>query len=92
LYGVELVGEDLAIMIRHRGVLLGLLGAALIYAAFRRDLVVPVIVAAIVGKLAFLSLVWTEANHSPEVGQVAAFDIAAIVLLLIAAAAHLTSK
>jgi len=89
---VELVGEDLAIMIRHRGVLLGLLGAALIYAAFRRDLVVPVIVAAIVGKLAFLSLVWTEANHSPEVGQVAAFDIAAIVLLLIAAAAHLTSK
>ncbi len=44
LYGLELSGTDLSISMRHRGVLLGLLGLALIFAAFKRDAIVPALV------------------------------------------------
>lgn len=92
LYGVELVGNDITILTRHRAVMLGLLGGALIYAAFKRELVVPVIVAALVGKTAFLTLVYASSGYSAEIGRVAAFDIVAIVLLMVALGGHWLRK
>lgn len=84
LYGVELRSDDLGIIVRHRAVLLGLLGAAMIFAAFRREIIAPVVIAALLGKAAFLYLVCTTAGHTAEIGSVAMFDVAAIVVLIIA--------
>ena len=69
---------------RHRAVMLALLGAALIFAAVRKDVLVPVVVAALIGKLSFLFLVYTTSGVNAELGRVAFFDIGAVVLLLIA--------
>jgi hypothetical protein len=82
LYGIELATADLAIVMRHRAIMLGLLGAAFIYAAFRRDVVVPVIVAGLVGKAAFLFLVYTTDGVGPELGRVAMFDVVAVIALI----------
>ena len=92
LYGITMDGEDISILTRHRAVLLGLLGAAMIYAAFRRDAVVPVIVGALIGKAAFLFLVASAAGPSSEIWSVATFDMAAVVLLLVAGAIHFTRR
>lgn len=92
LYGFELSEENFSIVIRHRAVLLALLGAALIYAAFRKAFVVPAIIAALTGKLAFLSLIWASPGHSPELGQVAMFDVGAIIALIVAGLLHLSSR
>lgn len=92
LYGLSLVGEDISILTRHRAVLLGLLGAAMIFAAIRREVTVPVIVGALVGKAAFLYLVYSGSGYSAEIGRVAAFDVGAVILLVIALVLYLVSE
>lgn len=89
LYAIELSEPNLSIVMRHRAVLLGLLGAALIYGAFRKEFLVPAIIAALIGKAAFLFLVYSSAAANAELGRVALFDIAAIVVLLTALGLHL---
>ncbi len=91
LYGIDLAADNFGIIVRHRAVLLGLLGAAMIYAAFRQQIVVPVVLAALVGKTAFLYLVWMTGFQSIEMERVAMFDVGAIVALLAALALHFTS-
>ena len=89
LYAIELVEPNLSIVMRHRAVLLGLLGIALIYGAFRKEHLVPVIIAALIGKVAFLYLVYSSTGANAEIGRVALFDIGAIAVLLTALALHL---
>lgn len=92
LYGIDLAGTELTVLMRHRAILLGLLGAALIYAAFRRDVLVPVIIAAFIGKLAFLFLTYSSPGVNAEIGRVAVFDIVAVVLLAVALILHLVGS
>ncbi len=89
LYAIDLVDLNLAIVMRHRAVLLGLLGIALIYGAFRKEHLVPVIIAALLGKAAFLYLVYSSTGANAEIGRVALFDIGAIAVLLGALGLHL---
>lgn len=91
LYNVSLDEANLSIVMRHRAVLLGLLGAAMIYAAFRKEVLVPVIVAALIGKAAFLFLVYSSGGTNAELGRIALFDIGAVTLLLLALGLHLFS-
>lgn len=89
LYAIELAEPNLSIVMRHRAVLLGLLGVALIYGAFRREHLVPVMIAALIGKAAFLYLVYSNAGANAELGRVAMFDIGAIAVLVTALGLHL---
>lgn len=91
LYGLELPADDLGIIVRHRAVLLGLLGAAMIYAAFRKNAVVPVVTGAMIGKVAFLFLVWSV-THTAEMEGVAMFDIGAIAALVVVLALNSMSR
>ncbi len=91
LYAIDVSETNLSVVMRHRAVMLGLLGLALIYGAFRKEFVVPAIVAALIGKAAFLYLVYSSAGVNQELGRVALFDIAAIGLLLAALAIHIFS-
>lgn len=61
--------------------LLGLLGAALLYAACEAKLRLPVIVAALISKLSFVFLAFRAPAATREILRVAYIDVAAIMLL-----------
>lgn len=88
LYGVPIDGESLTILMRHRAVLLGLVGTALIAAAVKPEFRVLAITLALISKLAFIFLTFTAANYTAEIRQVALIDVAAIVLLIVALMIH----
>lgn len=83
LYGIQLEGENLTILMRHRGVLLAIVGIALIAAAFKTDYRILAVAFALISKIAFLFLTFTAPEYSPEIKQVALIDVGAIVLLAI---------
>ena len=89
LYGVTVDGESLMILMRHRGVLLSLVGLILIFAAFKPEFRFFAILIALISKLAFIYLIFTTSNYTAEVRQVALIDVGAIVLLLAALAIQL---
>jgi hypothetical protein len=60
LYGVRVADPDLLVLMRHRAVLLGLLGAALVVAAFVPSWRLPAAVAGLVSMLAFVGLAAAE--------------------------------
>ncbi|NNF00985.1 MAG: hypothetical protein HKN25_18355 [Pyrinomonadaceae bacterium] len=81
LYGLPIEGENLMILMRHRGVLLALVGLALIYAAFKPEFRMAAIIAAFISKIVFIFLTFTSTGYSPEIRQVALIDVGAMVLL-----------
>ncbi|MBI0320724.1 hypothetical protein, partial [Streptomyces javensis] len=75
LYGVRIDGESLTILMRHRAVLLGLLGLTLISAAVKPELRIYAIALALISKLAFIFLTFTASDYTAEVKQVALIDV-----------------
>ncbi len=92
LYGVSFEGESLTILMRHRGVLLGLVGLVLIFAAVKPEFRIFAVALALISKLAFIFLTVTASNHTAEVRQVALIDVGAIVLLLAVLGVHFYAK
>lgn len=92
LYGVPIDGESLIILMRHRGVLLSLIGLTLIFAAFKPEFRIFAIAVALISKLAFIFLTFTASNYTAEVRQIALIDVGAIVLLLAVLGLHFYSE
>jgi hypothetical protein len=90
LYGLDFSEPNLSILMRHRAVLFGLLGAFLFVAAFRPALQPLAFVAAFVSVLSFLLLAWLSGGYNPQVGRVVTADLVALVALVIGAAAYVT--
>lgn len=88
LYGLSFDQPDLAILMRHRAVLFGLLGAFLLLAAFRPELQTVAFVAGFVSVVSFLYLAWSVGNYNAQIGRVFAADVVALVCLVIGVAAH----
>lgn len=85
LYNVTFENDTALLLVRHRQLMLGVLGAALVYGAFFHHLRTTVIAAAVVSKLAFIGLCVTTPNLTQEIQRIIYFDVVSIVLLLIAA-------
>ena len=81
LYGIKINGESLEVLMRHRGVLLALLGTGLIYSVFKPEFRLPIIIAALTSKFVFIFLTYSTASVSPEVGKVALIDVVSIGVL-----------
>ena len=77
LYGVTVAGPDLAILMRHRAILFGLLGAFLVYAAFVPDFRSAAFVAGFVSVVSFLVLARAEGGYNAEVSRVVTADLVA---------------
>ena len=92
LYGLPIEGESLTILMRHRAVLLGLVGLALIAATVKPEFRTLAITLALISKLAFIFLTFTAANYTAEIRQVALIDVGAIVLLLVVLGIHFYAK
>ncbi len=89
LYGVTVDGESLIILMRHRGVLLSLVGLVLIFAAFNPEFRIFAVTIALISKSAFIYLSLTTSNYTGEIKKVALTDVGAIVLLLISSFIYL---
>lgn len=88
LYGIGFEEPNLAILMRHRAVLLGLLGAFLIAAAFLPALQPSAFALGFASVLSFLFLAWSTGNYNPNVAKVVAADVVAAVLLVIGLVAY----
>lgn len=85
LYGIGFDGANLQILMRHRAVLLGIVGALLVMAAFQPSIRPVVFVAAWISMLSFVVIVALVGDANAELRRVAAIDGAASLALLGAA-------
>ncbi len=89
LYGALPFDEpNLAILMRHRAVLFGLLGAFLLLAAFRPALQTLAFIAGFVSVISYLWLAWSIGGYNALLSRVFAVDVVALICLAAGAAAH----
>lgn len=89
LYALPMTDPNLAILMRHRAVLFGLLGSFLVYAAFRPDLQPVAFAAGFVSVISFLVLAWSTGGHNDAVTRIVNGDIVALIALVIGLALYL---
>lgn len=92
LYGVNFAEPNLAILMRHRAVLFGLLGLFFLLAAFKPHLQDIAFVAGFASVLSFLYLAWSGGGYNPQVGRIVAADVVALVCLVVGVAARLYTR
>ena len=84
LYGVPIDGANLEILMRHRAALFGLLGALLVYAAFKPSLQPMAILAGLISVVSFIVLAWGVGGYSQPIATVVIADVVALACLLVA--------
>lgn len=84
LYGLNFDEPNLAILMRHRAVLFGLLGLFLLLAAFRPALQGIALVGGFASVLSFLFLAWSAGSHNSQISRVVLADWIALACLLLA--------
>lgn len=85
LYGVAIENDAALLLVRHRQIMLGLLGAMLVCGAFFSSLRMLAITINVLSKSAFLALSLTASTLTPGLQRIVYFDVVAIVLLLLSA-------
>jgi len=84
LYGTPVGGPDLAVLLRHRALLFGLLGAFVVAAMIEPNLRWPAVVGTLISDLGFAGLMRAHPGTTPELGRVLRVDVVSLVLLAIA--------
>jgi hypothetical protein len=82
LYGIAGLDADLLVLLRHRALLLALLGVVLLVAAVRRSWQRPALAAAVLSTVVFVLLAFAY-PVSPEIHRVAMIDLVMLPLLLV---------
>jgi hypothetical protein len=88
LYGLSFSEPNLAILMRHRAVLFGLLGLFLILAAFLPMLRTAAFIAGLISVGSFLGIAAIVGNYNDQIGRVVTADVIALVCLLVGFVAH----
>ncbi len=83
LYGLAFGDPNLAILMRHRAVLFGLLGVFIIAAAFRPGWRTAALVAGFASVVSFLLLAWSTGTYNAAIGRVVLADVVALVCLIL---------
>ena len=83
-YGLAINDNNLAILLRHRALLLGLIGGFVIYSVFNPQYQIAAIVLAAISMLAYLYFFYSIGNANPALLKIAQADIVGVVLLTIA--------
>jgi hypothetical protein len=87
LYGLSFEDTNLAILMRHRAVLFGLLGLFLIYAAFRPSVQPLAFIAGFASVISFLALAHSVGGYNAGIARVVAADWVALACLVVGAGA-----
>lgn len=85
LYGVTLENDAALLLVRHRQIMLGVLGATLVCGAFFSSLRMMAITINVLSKSAFLGFSLTTPTLTPGLQRIVYFDVVSIVLLLMSA-------
>lgn len=83
LYGVAFDGQSMTVLMRHRALLLAIVGVLLAVAAFVRSWRVPATVAGLLSMGTFVLLYTMAPEAMPKLAKVAFIDAVAMVLLVI---------
>ncbi|MDO8288754.1 MAG: hypothetical protein Q7T44_06000 [Parvibaculum sp.] len=89
LYGPPIEGADMAILMRHRALLFGILGGFIMYAAFVPELRVLAFVAGFTNMLGFVVIARLVGGYRSRVARVERIDMVASALLAVALVLHL---
>ena len=89
LYGITIAEPNLAILMRHRAVLFGLLGLFFLLAAWQPRLQAIAFIAGFVSVLSFVALAWSTGGYNPQIARVLVADWVARGCLVAGAAAWL---
>lgn len=89
LYDIEIVDKNIAILMRHRAILFGILGSLFAYAAFKPALQPPAMVAAAFSIASFFYLAFSTGGYNKAMRRVVGADIIAAIALALAIALRL---
>ena len=83
-YGLSIDDNNLAILLRHRALLFGLIGGFVIYSVFKPQYQIASIVLAAISMLGYLYFFWSIGDSNTALLKIAQADIVGIVLLTFA--------
>jgi hypothetical protein len=86
-YGVQIADPNLAVLMRHRAVLFGLVGGFMLAAVFLPPLRLSALLIALLSAGSFVLLAWSSSALNANLGRVAMADVAAVVFSLVGLAA-----
>jgi len=89
LYGLDFSEENLEILMRHRAVLFGLLGAFMVFAAFKPAYQTIALVGGFISVLSFLYIAWSVGSYNGQIGRVFLADVVALGCLVVGGLAHI---
>jgi hypothetical protein len=92
LYGIVIEDPNLEILMRHRAVLFGLLGAFLIAAAFIPSLQLAALAAGFVSVVSFLYLAAAVGSFNEQINRVVIADKVAVICLVVGAVAYAMNR
>lgn len=85
LYQINVPNNDILVLLRHRAVLFGLLGAFIIYSAFKPELQWWAIAVGLISMLSFIVIALLVGDYGAGVRKVFIADVIASIGLFIAA-------
>lgn len=88
LYGLQFSESNLEILMRHRAVLLGLLGVFFVLAAFKPALQSVALLGGFISVVSVLALAWSVGYHNVQVGRVFTADMVALACLVVGSVAY----
>ena len=83
LYQVKHLSPDIALLLRHRAFLFGIVGALLICSAFQVTIRAHATIAALVSMVSFIILVFAMETSNPSLIKIAWIDVVATIVLLL---------
>lgn len=86
LYGITFDEPNLVILMRHRAVLFGMLGAFLLFSAFYPPWQPLAFLAGWMSVLAFLAIAWSTGGYNHHTARVVKADLLALACLLLGTA------
>jgi hypothetical protein len=86
MYRIPFSDPNLIILMRHRAVMLGLLGGLVLYAAFRAEMQHIAIALGTVSLASIVGLAWSTGGYNQALSNVVVADSIALVCFLVAAA------
>jgi uncharacterized BrkB/YihY/UPF0761 family membrane protein len=88
LYGLQFNEPNLEILMRHRAVLFGLLGAFMVFSAFKPAYQTVAFVGGFISVVSFLYLSWAVGGYNEQVGRVFVADVVALGCLIVGGLVH----
>jgi len=82
-YGVSLPGPDLAVLMRHRALMFGLLGGFMLVAVFMPALQLAALLLALLSAGGFVVLAFATPGRNAALARIAWVDVAAVIFSLV---------